>query len=113
MRPLLALVALAAALASTASAPARVGQDCTFSGPKWAVSGQTGAGYNLTTQGVTCAYAIPFARKLAGLANTKPYYPVKGGPAGWTCNAMAPGKTITVGACVKGTKRFGWGYQYQ
>jgi hypothetical protein len=111
MRALLALVALAAALAATASAPARIAQDCTFSGPKWAASGQTGTQYNLSTQGVSCAYAIPWARKLAGLANVKPYYPVKGGPAGWGCNAMAPGKTIIVGACVKGTKRFGWGYQ--
>jgi hypothetical protein len=97
MRPLLALAVLASALAATASAPARSTQDCTFSGPKWAVNGQTGTGYNLTTQGVTCAYATPWARKLAGLRNTKPYYPVKGGPTGWTC--------------IKGTKRFAWGYQ--
>jgi hypothetical protein len=57
---------------------------------------------------VSCAFATPWARKLAGKANLKPYYPVTGGPAGWTCNAMAPGKTITSGACIKGTKRFGW-----
>ena len=111
MRSLLILIVFAAALAATTSASARIAQDCTFKGPKWAVNGQTGTGYNLTTQGVTCAYGTPWARKLAGLANLKPYYPVKGGPTGWTCNAMAPGKTIIVGACVKGTKRFGWGYQ--
>jgi hypothetical protein len=111
MRPLLALVVLAAVLAATASASAQVAQDCTFKGPKWAVNRQTGTGYTLNTQGVTCAYGIPWARKLAGLANLKPSYPVKGDPAGWTCNAMAPNKTIAVGACVKGTKRFGWGFQ--
>jgi len=111
MRWSLALVVLAAALAATTSASARIARDCAFKGPKWSGNGQTGTGYTLTTQGVSCAYGISWARRLAGRANLKPYYPVKGGPAGWTCNAMAPNTTIAVGACVKGTKRFGWGYQ--
>jgi hypothetical protein len=104
---LIAMV-LGCGLAVPAGATARRAQDCTFPGPKWSVGGTTGTTYDLTTSSVTCAYATPWARKLAGAPNKKPYYPVSGGPPGWSCNAQAPGARITVGACVKGTKRFAW-----
>jgi hypothetical protein len=107
MLRLLPLLVIAAALASTTAGSASSGT-CTFKGPAWTSGSSTGTDYNMDVQGVSCSFAVPFARKLAGTKNPKPYYPVKGGPAGWNCNSMAPGPKITSGACVKGTKRFGW-----
>jgi hypothetical protein len=103
--------ALAAAVLATLAGPAVVragASSCAFEGPKWSQGGTTGTTYDLDVQGVPCGYAIPYARKLAGTANKKPFYPVRGGPAGWVCNAQASSPKITSGACVKGTKRFGW-----
>jgi hypothetical protein len=101
-----AVVVVAAGLSASTSATAGTSQ-CTFSGPKWSEGASTGTTYNLELQNVSCGYATPWARKLAAKPN-KAYASVKGGPAGWNCSSMAPGPKVTSGACVKGTKRFGW-----
>jgi len=97
-----------AAFAGVSTAPAARDDSCTFQGPKWSLAGQDGTTYELDTQGVTCKFATPWALKLSRLPNKKPFYAVAGGPKGWSCNAQAASPKITSGACVKGTKRFGW-----
>jgi hypothetical protein len=101
------IVAVAAAIAAAASEPADAAT-CSFSGASWTQADQMGSLYHLETRGVTCGYAVPWARKLAALRSAKPFAPIKGGPAGWVCKAEAPAPRIVVGACTKGTQRFSW-----
>lgn len=126
-RLIAATATLAAALgvaSATSAAPQVANAACgTFAGPMWTLVdpmkdpvNQTGTTWKVQKSGVTCAYALTWAKKLVktpfkGEALTK----FKVVPKGWTCIAgggLTGGGKGTPGQCNLGRKMIFWAPKY-